>query len=151
LKTFKDNAGRTWTISINVDAIKRVRDALKIDLLDIIGGKMLDEVLGDPVKVVDIIYVLCREEADAATVTDVQFGKAMSGDPIDTATTAFLEELADFFPRRRPVLRAAIARIKQIDERVTAAALAKINGPEMDKLLETELGSLSGGVPASSE
>ena len=29
MKTFKDNAERTWTVSINVDAIKRVRSLEK--------------------------------------------------------------------------------------------------------------------------
>jgi hypothetical protein len=33
MKTFKDNTGRTWTVSANVDAIKRVRSALEGNLL----------------------------------------------------------------------------------------------------------------------
>ena len=30
---FQDNAGRTWTVELNVDAIKRVRSLLGLDLL----------------------------------------------------------------------------------------------------------------------
>jgi hypothetical protein len=32
MRTFNDNAGRTWTIAINVAAIKRVRGLLNVDL-----------------------------------------------------------------------------------------------------------------------
>ena len=33
MKTFIDNAGRTWTVAVNVDAIKRVRDLADVNLL----------------------------------------------------------------------------------------------------------------------
>jgi len=36
MRTFSDNAGRTWTVQVNVNAIKRVRDLAKVDLLQ--GG-----------------------------------------------------------------------------------------------------------------
>ena len=32
MKTFVDNAGRTWTVQINVEAIKRVRELLSVNL-----------------------------------------------------------------------------------------------------------------------
>ena len=46
MKTFSDNAGRTWTIQINVDAIKRVRDLVSINLLEVVDGKLLDRLIG---------------------------------------------------------------------------------------------------------
>ena len=38
MKTFNDNAGRTWTVAINVDCIKRVKALLDVNLLDAIEG-----------------------------------------------------------------------------------------------------------------
>ena len=46
MKTFKDNAGRTWTITINVDTVKRVRDLLGEDLLDV--KQVLERLMIDP-------------------------------------------------------------------------------------------------------
>ena len=33
MQTFRDNAGRTWTVAIDVAAIKRVRSLIGYDLL----------------------------------------------------------------------------------------------------------------------
>ena len=40
MRTFNDNAGRTWTVAINVGAIKRVKGLLDVNLHDhiIIGN-----------------------------------------------------------------------------------------------------------------
>mgnify|MGYP005827549127 CR=1 FL=1 len=47
MKTFTDNAGRTWTIQVNVDAIRRVRDLLKVNLLEVVEGKLLEQLISD--------------------------------------------------------------------------------------------------------
>ena len=39
MQTFRDNAGRTWTVAIDIAAIKRVRSLLDIDLLEVLPGK----------------------------------------------------------------------------------------------------------------
>jgi hypothetical protein len=43
MQTFADNTGRKWTVCVNVDAIKRVRSLLGINLLDVLddGCKLL--------------------------------------------------------------------------------------------------------------
>ena len=97
MKTFNDNAGRTWTLSVNIAAVKRVRSLLDVDLLELADGKLLERLVGDPVLLCDVIYCLLKPEADAAQVGDEDFGRAMAGDAIDCATEALLEELVAFF------------------------------------------------------
>ena len=65
MKTFKDNADRTWTVTVNVDAIKRVRSLLNIDLMEAVEGKLIERLIGDPVLLCDVIYCVCKEDADA--------------------------------------------------------------------------------------
>ena len=79
MKTFSDNAGRTWTVTVNVDGIKRVRSLLNINLLDVLddGCKLLADLHDDPVLLVDVLYCLCKPEADRLQVTDEQFLDAM--------------------------------------------------------------------------
>ena len=36
MRTFTDNAGRTWTVAINVAAVKRVRGLIKVDLYKLV-------------------------------------------------------------------------------------------------------------------
>jgi hypothetical protein len=83
MRTFNDNAARSWTVQINVDAIKRVRDLVKVNLLEVVEGKLIEQLVSDPILLCDVIYAVCKPEADAKSVTDVDFGKAMAGDAID--------------------------------------------------------------------
>jgi len=156
MKTFTDNAGRTWTVQVNVDAIRRVRDLAKVDLLEVVEGKLIERLVGDPVLLCDVLYCLCKEQADAQGLADVDFGRGMGGDAIDHAATALLEELVDFFPQgRRRVLSKALAKLRHLQTAALTAVEARLDSPELDQRLAAELariepGSLSGSALASS-
>ncbi|HOI57049.1 MAG TPA: hypothetical protein PLP01_17490, partial [Phycisphaerae bacterium] len=98
MKTFVDNAGRTWTVAVNVDAIKRVRTLCAVNLLEIVEGDLLGRLANDPILLCDVLYAVCKPELDAKGVSDEDFGRAMGGDVIEAATAAFLEEMVGFFP-----------------------------------------------------
>jgi hypothetical protein len=122
MHTFTDNAGRTWTVAINVAAAKRVRGLVNIDLYKLVddGFKPLGELLADPVRLVDVLYCLCKDEADARNVSDEDFGRALYGDAITMAAEAFVEELIDFFPdaRAREGMRKLSAAGKKVKARL---------------------------------
>ncbi|MEM6503891.1 MAG: hypothetical protein AAF711_00340 [Planctomycetota bacterium] len=146
MKTFNDNTGRTWSLTINVDAIKRVRGLLDVDLMQAIDGKLLERLVTDPVLLCDVVYALCKPEADAKGVTDEQFGQAMAGDAIDSATTALLEELVGFFPQaKRQVLRKALDKLKVLETKVFDAVTARLDSGEIDRMLEAELNKVNPG------
>lgn len=155
MKTFNDNAGRSWTIQINVDAIKRVRDLVSVNLLEVVDGKLLDRLIGDPILLCDVIYAVCKVDADHKNISDVDFGRAMAGDAIETATTALLEDLVDFFPlARRKVLSKALSKLQALQTAALNAVDAKLDSPELEKQLQAELQRLltsSGAAPASSQ
>ena len=155
MKTFKDNADRTWTVTVNVDAIKRVRSLLSIDLMEAVEGKLIERLIGDPVLLCDVIYCVCKEDADAKGITDEEFGRSMAGDAIELATTALLEELVDFFPQgKRQLLRKALAKLETLQETMLAVVSERLDSPELDAQLLAELrklGDSSGDSPASSE
>ena len=103
MRTFKDNAGRTWSVTLNVLQMKRIRAHLGIDLVNVItldaGGKgkvdLVDRIANDPCLLVDILWVLVEEQAKAINVTDEQFGAALAGESIENATRAFLDALGE--------------------------------------------------------
>ena len=66
MRVFKDNAGRSWTIAIHVAAVKRVRGLLSLDLYSLLDERFagLAKLLADPVDFVDVLYVLCKDDAD---------------------------------------------------------------------------------------
>lgn len=118
MRTFADNAGRTWTVAINVAAQKRVRGLLKVDLYKLVdeGFKPLAALVSDPVQLADVLFCLCKEEADAKGITDEDFGRALGGDAINHAAEAFVEELFDFFPDARA--RAGLRKMKAAGTKV---------------------------------
>jgi len=122
MHTFTDNAGRTWTVAINVAAVKRVRGLVNIDLYKLVddGFKPLGELVADPVQLADVLYCLCKDEADARNVSDEDFGRALYGDAITLAAEAFVEELIDFFPdaRAREGMRKLSAAGKKVKTRL---------------------------------
>ena len=118
MRQFKDNAGRTWTVDINVATLKRVRGLTGVDLMQVIEGTLIEKLIRDPVLLCDVVYAVCKPEADAATprVSDEEFGKSMAGDAIEAATQAVLDELISFCPSPRD--RANLGRVLQATNRV---------------------------------
>ena len=146
MHSFIDSAGRTWTVRVDVGAVKRVRAALGLDLMQVAEKRtadgrepgVLERLASDPVLLVDVIYVLCEEHAKRLGVSDEEFGRAMLGDALDGAVKAMLGAVVDFFPNPRE--RAALKRVLTAAE--TAAEKAR---DEVELKLDASLGPTSGG------
>jgi len=126
MHSFVDNSRRTWEVAINVAAVKRIRGLLGIDLYALVddGFKSLSKLVSDPVSLADVLYCLCKDQADKQTISDEDFGRALAGDAITQAADAFVEELIDFFPdaRARASLRKAIEAGKTVRDKVLSHA-----------------------------
>ncbi len=153
MRQFCDNAERCWTFAIHVAAIKRVRGLLGIDLFALVDDQFqgLSKLLADPVALVDVLYVLCKDDADRLNVTDEEFGRAMWGDAIGQATDAFLAELTDFFPDAR--VRAGITKVldaaRTLKDRLLTEALDQVDSVNLDSAVARSRTS-SGISPESS-
>jgi hypothetical protein len=138
---FKDSAGRYWSVRVDVGAVKRVRSALGVDLMQVAerknaeGGRepgVLERLASDPVLLVDAIYVLCRDQAEAHGVSDEEFGAAMAGDALDHAVQAMLGAIVDFFPNPREraalkrLLEAAAQEAERVRDRMEEAVAQKL-------------------------
>jgi len=151
MRTFKDNAGRTWIVAINVDAIKRVRDLLKEDLLDI--ERVLSRLLVDPILLCDVIYCVCKPQADAENITDTQFAQAMAGDVIAHAKTALVEELINFSPdpRDRENLGLAVEKFNLMANRARELIKMQLQSPKLSQEIEAALSAVGGSFMSSPE
>ena len=146
MSQFSDNNGRKWTLALDAPAIRKVRKACSytyenaagqsitrsVNLSDGTGeayGRMAD----DPVLLIDVLWLLCEEQAEKANVSDVQFGQALVGDAIERATEAVLDAIKDFFPHaKRALMTAVAAKDRKIRELGLEKALAKINDPVLE-------------------
>ncbi len=148
MRQFTDTKDRVWEVELNVRQMKRVRDILGIDLVNVIqAGKdgavatdTLDRVANDPILLVDILWVLCEGQAKAAGVTDDDFGSSLAGDSIADATRAFLDELVDFFPgARRLFLKKAVDLARKYETENAEILEKALNSPEFEERLKTSL------------
>lgn len=152
MHTFTDGAGREWPITINLGTMMRLKDEAQIDLLDLVRTPEGSDVpplfarLEDDVPfLATLLWQLLRPEADKRGITNAQFWEGLAGDPIGAAVDALLEELADFFRSgKRQVLKKAFARWKDLQQKGEALATARIDSPEMDRLLDDALRAIRG-------
>jgi hypothetical protein len=152
MHTFIDNAGRTWTLAVNVGAIKRVRALCGIDLANIISietGKdpdisVLKQLSQDPVLLVNTVYAICKNEADSKNTSDEDFGQAMAGDAIENATTALLDEVVDFFPQaKRAIFQKILSASRRFEAKTKEALNNLLNDPNLDAKLDQALEMLN--------
>jgi hypothetical protein len=162
MKTFTDNKGRTWEIEVTVATVKRVRGLCKVDLNSIVeldrnnrpSAELLERLSSDPVLLVDVLYAVCKSQADKLGVSDVDFGEAMAGDSIEHATTALLEEVIDFFPEaKRLVMRKILSASRKFSEAARKKLETELNGEFESRVVSTldRLTGSSGTVPESAE
>lgn len=149
MRTFVDAENRSWSIAIDAPTIKRVRaEANGIDLMNV-DGPLLEKIGTDPVLLVDLIWAVCRPQAEALSVTDEQFGRALVGDALERAADALMGGIEDFFPHgRRKVWAAAMAKGRQVQEKLEATALERIEAMDAGDVADKIAGNFSTNAPA---
>ena len=162
MKSFTDNKGRTWMLEVTVATVKRVRALCQVDLNSIVeldknnkpSAELLERLSSDPVLLVDVLYAICKPQADKLGVSDEDFGEAMAGDVIEHETTALLDEVIDFFPEaKRMVLRKILSASRRFSRAARKKLEVELNG-EFENRVVSELDRLtgsSGTVPESAE
>lgn len=153
MKTFRDTQGRDWTVEINVDAVKRLRSLLNLNLLSVLDDecRLLADLHDDPVLLVDVLYCVCKPQADERGISDEQFGRGMSGDALLHGAHALMESLSDFFPnaRQRGAFRNLLEKTRTMVERLLDYAETEINGIDPASAAESAIASF-GNSPGSS-
>ena len=149
MRTFKDSEGREWIVGVTVDTVKRVRGTLDVDLLEAASGDVFMRLASDPILLCDVLYVVCKPQADERQISDEDFGRSLNGDVIEKATDAFLEELIDFFPQgRRKVMRRLKERSTELTDRAMESILKRADDPAIEEMMEAEIEKALGQSPA---
>jgi len=142
-RTFTDNAGRTWLIAVTITGLKRIKAMLGLDLVNDLDEVLVQKLLEDPLTLVDVLFVLCKPQADELDVSDEAFGVALGGNdehkPLDQAADALIEGLVDFFRQYgRAPLAAALQKSKQATDRLQGILESRLDefDPAIDAALE---------------
>ena len=144
MATFRDTNGRDWHVALTVADIKRVQQLTGVLLTSLVEDKLvpLAELIGDPVRLVDTLYAIVQPQADAAGVTDEQFGRSLGGDSLEQAANAFVEGLLDFFPsRQRDLLKQLMQKQKELQNALAERSQAEIDALTVEQLIDSVLNS----------
>ena len=149
---FTDNAGREWVIESNVTAFKRVKSLAGVDLCDAVGGDILQRLASETILLCDVLFAICKPQADERHVTDEDFGRALGGDSLASASSALIEAVVDFSPRHqsREALRLVLAKSGAAAEILETRMMAKATALTPEQIADSALASAgpsSGDAP----
>ncbi|MCM2370670.1 hypothetical protein [Aporhodopirellula aestuarii] len=151
MQKFIDRRGRVWIVDIDNTTLRRVKALTDVRLLDAIDGDLITQLSSDPLLLGDVLFAICKPQADQQDVDDEAFAEGLAGDAIDEACKAVVDALVAYFPEsRRRLLRKAADKQRMIETRGLEAIERRLDDP---KLLDTLLSDLEQklGVPMSSE
>jgi len=129
MHTFTDSKGQEWHVPITVGTIAKVKNECGVDLLTIVEGTLLDKLALNPVLIVSSLYCCCEQQVKQRGLSPEEFGETIDSNTIDSALSALLEALIDFFPSaKRNMLRKAMEKLEAANQK----AVELMDRPEMD-------------------
>lgn len=156
MQSFKDKRGAEWAVEITVGSRRDVQKALGLDLYALVEDEMkgLAELLADVERLVQLLYVLCRDQVEERGMDPEHFGRQFTGPVIEAATDALLQEYVSFFPNPqvREGLRKVLDKSAQMAARLAERASRQIDAIDLEReidSLEKTLRTRSSPAPAA--
>ncbi len=149
---FTDSMGDEWQVSVDAFSLRQIKSELEVDLLDLSGGDWarLDS---DLCLRVDVISLLCSDEAAGRQVTANGFAKRLTGEGLANATYALVDAVEEFLPpNRRRMLKALMAKYEELTAKGVELSLAKLDDrltnrvmKDAERKIDAELDKQFGG------
>lgn len=150
MQAFSDTTGRKWLIDVNYTTAKRVKQLTGLDLFD---DEAFEKIGKDNFLLLEIICAICEDEMKERGVSANELGKALSGDVIDNAVTAFMESYINFTPneRRRQILRSLVSKAKAAEPLLLARAETAVERMTSETIADLVSGKSAASSQASAE
>ena len=94
------SSGFPWTIQLTAQLVNEVKQIFDLDLMAR-SVAPFEQLAGDLVLLIDVLYVLCREQATERGMTSEQFGESLTPDSLVPAADALCRAIAEFRPAWR--------------------------------------------------
>lgn len=150
---FKDAKGVEWSVDVTIGSAQRVKSLLGFDLLRMNDGDppLLATLSTDLLKLANVIYAICKPQADSRSVSDEEFGARLDGDVMARAAEAFWEGMVRFFEAVGQ--KSEAAKIRKMKEAIATAVrmvTEKVEVLDATKAIAESLGMTSTSGQASS-
>ena len=116
MKVIKTADGYEYKLSINISAVRRIRNMVGYNLPDLFYNQEQRVKLGDDLVLAEILWATLAPQAAAKEVSEEQFFEALRGDSFADAKQKLLEELPNFSvePERREMLEMICKAAKEV-------------------------------------
>ena len=148
MKTFYDKSNRRWCVALNLGTVKRVMDAIGVNLLNPAsdsgdGTALSVRILMDDYFFGSIVAEIVRPQCFGNKVDENELFDIFDAETLLAAQTAFNEEYRDFFERRgKPaimrVLTASEAAKEQANRSVIESLEKALNGSTSSELQDAQ-------------
>lgn len=146
---FSDNKGRPWTLAITHGDAIRVKQGTpaQVDLYGLMGDKLkgLAELMGNPVGLVEVVWILIEPAATKLGVTPEEFGFSLDGAALEAMSEAFYDALADFFQKARPQLMKLKARGQEVADLMSKKAMEQLDKMDVQQAFDKLCQDLKSG------
>ncbi len=142
MKSFKDNASKSWEITLTIGAAIKVKDRLNVDLLQPEVGEppLLTRLGTDEMLLAQVIGTLLESQFEKHQVDENYIFDSFDGPTFARAHEAFYLELIDFFQSRGRKDRAkAVEKQKEMIAAGVKAAQAKLEQIDVEKVINEAL------------
>lgn len=156
---FTDDLGREWAVAITVRDLKLLRE-LKAHPDELLKDELrgLAELVGDPERLVGVLYALAHDQPEKLGVSPEAFGGGFGGPGLEAGTDALIQALADFsHGQRRAALLELAAKLKAVQARMTELVTERVKALDVEALTDEVMRRLSAstnsatGSPASAD
>lgn len=160
MKTFYDKSNRRWCIALNLGTVKRVIDAIGVNLLnpanDSGDGRALSvRLLMDDYFFGTIVAEIIRPQCFGNKVDENELFDIFDAETLLAAQTAFNEEYRDFFERRgntaiMKILTASEKAKEQTTKKIVEGLESALNGLRSSDSQDAQDLATSGNTPLES-
>ena len=120
------------------------------DLANFHDGKSLQALWSNDEKLVDVLWVLVKEQAEKLDVDDVAFAKRLNGDVLASGLEAIQQAILGFTrPDRRELVRQIMNKAAKLTEKMVAAAAANIESDKIDQQADKAIARMTSQMDAA--
>ncbi|MCL2745399.1 MAG: hypothetical protein FWE67_16285 [Planctomycetaceae bacterium] len=135
MQKFTDTKQTEWTVHVNVDVMRSVKQRLGVDMLDI---ETFLKQYQDVILLCDILYLACEEQADELGIDSREFGRRLAGGALKEAREALLEAYVNFIPDSAAAEKVRIVKDKYNARSDKVLALLDKKMPQILAQIEKE-------------
>ncbi len=137
---FKDRAGRSWSIKVDLGVLRAVKESHGIDLQRVATDPRVLEVIDDHCALAEILGIILAAQLELAGVTSEDFESALDGEALLAATLAIVRAIRDFLPATHAKLVTQLHKTMVVEMRKASERMDRLcSSSKMDELVDAKM------------